>query len=319
MDLSGSDQGAGGVGGLLGTKRGASATRFMAYDGNGNIVGVVDGGTGKGLVRVVYSPFGELIAREGDEEQEKYGYSTKWGDPDTGLRYYGYRFYSPWLGRWLGRDPFEESGGINLHGAVGNDPINRIDRLGLDFSWEEPIVSKVPMPKPDAQGNRQEGRTDWTKDPTSGIIQMQPEGKVYPSCCDGCYKVYLNGGKAQVVVTWSEDVLIPGTRTNLTHELEHVAFHFKPAYLAYKKAALKLHEGCYSEPKANCYLAVVLGQMNLYYSAMAYKTGAAYDCLTYGNSNPASEACQRAKFNAGRLNQIKQTLDNELKKCDAMQ
>jgi hypothetical protein len=47
------------------------------------------------------------------------------------MLYYGYRYYSPELGRWLSRDPIQESGGINLYGVVGNDPVNAWDYLGL--------------------------------------------------------------------------------------------------------------------------------------------------------------------------------------------
>jgi RHS repeat-associated protein len=103
----------------------------MVYDGNGNIVGIVDGGTGKTLATMVYSPFGEMIAREGDAERDRYGFSTKWGDGETGTCYYGYRFYAPYTGRWLSPDPIEERGGLNVGGFVANDPVGRIDGLGL--------------------------------------------------------------------------------------------------------------------------------------------------------------------------------------------
>ena len=43
----------------------------------------------------------------------------------------GYRFYSPRLGRWLNRDPIRERGGLNVYGFVGNDPVRRIDFLGM--------------------------------------------------------------------------------------------------------------------------------------------------------------------------------------------
>ena len=33
----------------------------------------------------------------------------------------------------MGRDPKEEAGGLNLFGFVGNSPINRWDRLGMDW------------------------------------------------------------------------------------------------------------------------------------------------------------------------------------------
>jgi len=45
--------------------------------------------------------------------------------------YYGFRYYSPELGRWLNRDPIEEQGGVNLYGFVANDGINFVDKLGL--------------------------------------------------------------------------------------------------------------------------------------------------------------------------------------------
>jgi hypothetical protein len=40
-------------------------------------------------------------------------------------------FYNPSTGRWLSRDPIEESGGKNLYAFVGNNPISRFDRFGL--------------------------------------------------------------------------------------------------------------------------------------------------------------------------------------------
>ena len=35
--------------------------------------------------------------------------------------------------QWLSRDPIAERGGLNLYGYVGNDPIRRIDPLGLMY------------------------------------------------------------------------------------------------------------------------------------------------------------------------------------------
>ena len=42
-------------------------------------------------------------------------------------------FYNPGTGRWLSKDPTAENGGPNLYGFVGNDAVNVVDPLGLDF------------------------------------------------------------------------------------------------------------------------------------------------------------------------------------------
>jgi hypothetical protein len=51
-------------------------------------------------------------------------------DGETGLVYYGMRYYLPQLGRFISRDPIEELGGVNLYAFCGNDAINGVDYLG---------------------------------------------------------------------------------------------------------------------------------------------------------------------------------------------
>jgi len=62
---------------------------------------------------------------------------TASGAHETGLVYYGKRFYSPSLGRFINRDPIEESGGLNLYGFCGNNSVNRWDVLGMYETWFE--------------------------------------------------------------------------------------------------------------------------------------------------------------------------------------
>jgi RHS repeat-associated protein len=79
-----------------------------------------------------YGPCGEPIATSGAyADKNPVRFSTKYTDDETGLVYYGRRYYDPRNGRFLGRDPIEEAGGLNLYGFVGNSPVNRWDILGM--------------------------------------------------------------------------------------------------------------------------------------------------------------------------------------------
>jgi len=130
-DLSGSLRDSGGVGGLLTVSPNGTGTYFVAYDGNGNVVSLTDG-SGSICARYEYSPFGETIRANGSAvTQNAIRFSTKYADFESGMLYYGYRFYNPSFGRWLGRDPLEERGGVGLYILVQNDPINAADLLGL--------------------------------------------------------------------------------------------------------------------------------------------------------------------------------------------
>jgi RHS repeat-associated protein len=133
LDLSGKLQGAGGVGGLLAVTvhNGFSRTNYCpSYDGNGNIVAWTLEGQTLPVSRREYGAFGNTMVEQGTAPSE-YGFSTEAQDTDTGLYYYGYRYYDPVTGRWPSRDPLEEKGGVNLYGFAGNSPISYIDILGL--------------------------------------------------------------------------------------------------------------------------------------------------------------------------------------------
>ena len=45
--------------------------------------------------------------------------------------YYGFRYYSPELGRWTARDPIGSQGGNNLFSALANNMVRAVDYLGL--------------------------------------------------------------------------------------------------------------------------------------------------------------------------------------------
>lgn len=135
LDLSGSGQGAGGVGGLLiaSVAGGANAGAYFAdFDGNGNVRAYLRTSAGTVATRREYGPFGELLRGVEMITDLPFSFSTKYTDSESGYCYYGHRYYQPTAGRWLSRDPIEEQGGTNLYGFVGNDPVGAIDLLGLE-------------------------------------------------------------------------------------------------------------------------------------------------------------------------------------------
>jgi RHS repeat-associated protein len=134
VDLSGTMQGAGGVGGLLVVSQHTPSVshHFVAYDGNGNVMGLINAADGKYSARYEYGPFGEPVRVTGGMGRNNpFRFSTKFTDDESGLLYYGFRFYDPSTGRWLSRDPIEERGGINVYGFLGNATISQVDWLGL--------------------------------------------------------------------------------------------------------------------------------------------------------------------------------------------
>ena len=123
LDLSGTLQGAGGIGSLLSVVRDpSSAAYFAASDANGNVTDLVDP-NGSVVAHYEYDPYGNEISRQGAEAQSNpYRFSTKYTDDETGLVYYGFRFYSSGLGRWLSGDPIEEMGFVtSLESMEAND------------------------------------------------------------------------------------------------------------------------------------------------------------------------------------------------------
>jgi len=131
VDLSGTREGAGGIGGILADFRPpTSDLHFYHYDGNGNVSSVTDSNSAI-TARYEYDPFGRVLLADGGDFTPRYQFSSKEYDQATGLNYYGYRFYNPELRRWINRDPIEERGGMNVYGFVGNNPILFFDPTGL--------------------------------------------------------------------------------------------------------------------------------------------------------------------------------------------
>ncbi len=144
-DLSGTFQGAGGVGGLLwihalSTLNNQPSTHFVAHDGNGNMSLLINATDGTDSACYEYAPFGEVNRETGAMVNAcSIRFSIKYQDDEIDLVYYGYLYCNPSTGRWLSRVPFTERGGMNLFSFPQNDPITAIDFFGLAYQ-----ISNLP-------------------------------------------------------------------------------------------------------------------------------------------------------------------------------
>ncbi len=141
LDLSGSLQGAGGVGGLIMTEHldasgNASHNYYPSYDGNGNITALIDH-QGNLAATWRYDAYGNTLATTGDPSLENYRFSTKPYDELTGFYYYGYRYYDPQTGRWPSRDPIKDLG----HWALKSPEAKYFSAIGILISGKVDVNS----------------------------------------------------------------------------------------------------------------------------------------------------------------------------------
>jgi RHS repeat-associated protein len=151
-DLSGSLQGAGGIGGLLARTDNTllsgypnCAHAYYHTDGNGNVTCLASAAQVV-VARYLYDPFGNLLSQSGPlADANLYRFSSKEWHQNSGSVYYLYRFYDPSLQRWLNTDPIGEPGfeatvldlagdlydSPNRYLFVDNDPITSWDVFGL--------------------------------------------------------------------------------------------------------------------------------------------------------------------------------------------
>ncbi|HEX6099236.1 MAG TPA: SpvB/TcaC N-terminal domain-containing protein [Thermoanaerobaculia bacterium] len=108
----------------LSTHQGSSA---IELDTNGDVISYEE-----------YFPYGGSSFIAGDQvrdvEIKEYRYSGKECDDATGLYAYGYRYYAPWMGRWLSPDPIGPQDDLNLYQFVLGDPVGNVDPDGLQTS-----------------------------------------------------------------------------------------------------------------------------------------------------------------------------------------
>lgn len=114
------------------------------YDLQGNIVCLVDPQKRKIVESYRYSAFGEeeIINERGRVVADSavgnpWRYRGKRVDKETGLIYFGQRYYDPRTGRWISPDPAGNIDGPNLYTFAHNNPMTYVDYFGLASEMNE--------------------------------------------------------------------------------------------------------------------------------------------------------------------------------------
>ncbi len=167
-DLSGTLQGAGGIGGVLArtdlrlwTQDSGLGNAFYHADRNGNITALINGSQAI-VAKYLYDPYGNTLSMSGPlASANTYRFSSKEWNANSGLYYYLYRFYDPNLQRWPNRDPLADIGNIGyLEGSFSGKLISKIyahKRIGFSFEALEganlfDFVRSNPINEFDADG-----------------------------------------------------------------------------------------------------------------------------------------------------------------------
>lgn len=118
---------------------GTTAVRYMIAITGGHTQLVVDG-TGAVVSYEEYAPFGETTFVAGDNVREltsrRLRFAGKERDDVTGFIAFPFRYYLPWLTRWLTPDPMGIVDGMNLYAYVHGNPLTFRDDLGLETEEE---------------------------------------------------------------------------------------------------------------------------------------------------------------------------------------
>lgn len=105
------------------------------HDSQGSVCCLIDLETKMPAEFYRYSAFGELVYIHERAILNPWLFSSKRYEEETGLVYFGKRYYDPSIGRWTTRDPLGFFDSPNLYLYALNNPVSRVDLYGL-FSFE---------------------------------------------------------------------------------------------------------------------------------------------------------------------------------------
>ena len=103
---------------------------FYHADGLGSVTSLTNS-SGSAVAAYTRDSFGKVVSTA-DPLGNRYRYTAREWDEETGLYYYRARYYDPQNGRFISEDPMQFKAGVNFYAYVLNNPIDNSDALGLE-------------------------------------------------------------------------------------------------------------------------------------------------------------------------------------------
>jgi RHS repeat-associated protein len=107
-----------------------AATYYYHFDASGSVVALTNS-SGNTVEVYDYSVYGQVGATD-PSHTNRFMFTGREFDKETGLYYYRARYYKPEIGRFLQVDPVGYGAGMNLYRYCSNNPWNMADPFGND-------------------------------------------------------------------------------------------------------------------------------------------------------------------------------------------
>jgi RHS repeat-associated protein len=136
--------------------KGTGDERYYYHNDHLGSVNVITDGNGVQIQVNEYDPWGKISRSEGAADPT-HAFTGQEIDSESGIQYYGGRYYNQLIGRFISADPFvqepDNPQNLNRYSYVINNPQNYTDPSGYDFDFNPFELALVLFAAPGPSSN----------------------------------------------------------------------------------------------------------------------------------------------------------------------